>query len=276
MRILASEVMGSACHQVTSRITLEAPPPGESFAATLNQVSSTPPMEEILALLRDLIQRLRERLLEGTPFPLNTPPIQATRTMEEHTDVRIHGAVQTADGRNLGFAMDLHLRQEQVQTSISAALQDPLVLAYDGPSARLEGKRWNFDLDADGKQESLPGLAANSGLLVFDKDGDQLADDGRELFGATSGNGFQDLKGLDSDGNGWIDEGDPAFKQLKLWNPGEGKVLHSLQEKGIGALWTGSFASPFDLGQGQLRSTGLYLREKGGAGALQQVDFRIT
>ncbi len=275
MRILASEVMGVACHQVTFHSTVGATPPAESFAATLDQVSSTPPLDEILALLRDLLQRIRERLLGRTQPTASGTPVQATRTTEERTDVRIRGSVQTADGRNLGFAMDLHL-QQQVQTSTLAAFQDPLVLTYDGPSARFEGKRWDFDLDADGKSESLPGLTANSGLLVFDKDGDQVADDGGELFGARSGNGFQDLRVLDSDGNGWIDEGDPAFNQLKLWNPGEGKGLHSLQEKGIGALWTGALASPFDLGQGQLRSTGLYLHENGRAGALQQVDFRTT
>jgi hypothetical protein len=41
-----------------------------------------------------------------------------------------------------------------------------------------------------GKLESIPGLGASSGFLVFDRNANGKADDGSELFGATSGNGF--------------------------------------------------------------------------------------
>jgi hypothetical protein len=94
-----------------------------------------------------------------------------------------------------------------------------------------------------------------------------------------SGNGFADLRRLDEDRNGWIDENDSAWRQLAVWS-GEG--FASLAERQVGALYTGAVDAPFTLkGEdnallGQIRAAGLYLTEGGEVGHLQHVDLAVS
>ena len=74
-----------------------------------------------------------------------------------------------------------------------------------------------FDIDADGEEESISYLQGGSGYLALDKNGDGVINDGSELFGTKSGDGFADLAEYDADGNGWIDENDPIFDKLLIW-----------------------------------------------------------
>jgi hypothetical protein len=100
--------------------------------------------------------------------------------------------------------------------------------------------------------------------------------DGRELFGPQTGNGFAELASYDADHNGWIDENDPVFSKLRIWTQDR---LFTLSEKGIGAIATSSAETPFALKdgatslQGNIRSSGIYLSENGAAGTIQQVDL---
>lgn len=213
---------------------------------------------------------------------------QATErvAMIEHeaTAVCAVGQVRTADGRCLDFRLDLQLARRTVseqQTSSAGqmVLKDPLVLSFPGQAVELAERRFRFDLDADGRLDSLPQLAAGSGFLVFDRNDNGRADDGRELFGALSGDGFADLAALDGDGNGWVDAGDAAFTRLGVWT-GEG--MQSLAAAGIGALATAAVDALFSFRAGdggllgQLRSVGVYLSEQGRVGALQHVDLAVS
>jgi len=147
----------------------------------------------------------------------------------------------------------------------------------------LGAGRRTLDLDQDGQSETFSMLASGSGFLALDKDGDGKVSDGGELFGTQSGNGFADLAQYDEDGNGWIDEGDKAFAQLKIWAQDENgqDQLLSLTEAGVGALFLGSQSTEFSLKdnqqqlQGQVRQTGVFLRENGTAGTLQQIDLAV-
>jgi hypothetical protein len=158
-------------------------------------------------------------------------------------------------------------------------LRDPLVLSFDGKASELTDQRQSFDLDSDGKLESIPGLASSSGFLVFDRNGNGKADNGSELFGAKTGNGFAELAGFDMDRNGWIDEGDPVFSQLAIWS---GDSWSSLAGRGVGALYTGAVDAPFSLKNsangllGEIRAAGVYLNESGSVGSLQQVDLAVS
>lgn len=125
-------------------------------------------------------------------------------------------------------------------------------------------------------------LESGSGFLVLDLNGNGAVDDGAEMFGPVSGDGFAELASYDLDGSNWIDEGDPVFSELRVWvrNPGEDSLL-SLADTGVGAIHLGRTATPFSLTDsgnqllGAVRTTGLYLREDGTAGAVQQLDLSI-
>lgn len=211
-------------------------------------------------------------------------------TEAEYTSFSASGTVKTADGREIGFQLDLAMsRVYHEESSVSLRLGDaarkvdPLVLNFAGNAASLVDQRFAFDLDADGDDEQIARLASGSAYLVFDRNGDGRINDGRELFGPNSGDGFQEFAALDDDGNGWIDENDAAFEQLRLWQPdGEGGgALRTLADSGVGAIALARVASPFDLNThdnrmlGQVRSSGIFLHEDGRAGTIQQIDLTV-
>lgn len=202
----------------------------------------------------------------------------------ERTDVCGKGCVQTADGRQIAFDFSLNMSRDYSRTTLfddtgAMQLRDPLMLSFDGQVCDLSSERIAFDLDADGKAEQIPGMGKGSGFLVFDRNGNGKADDGSELFGVASGNGFADLARLDDDHNGWIDENDTAWRQLGVWSA---DGFSSLSGRQVGALYTGSTAAPFSLKTddnvllGQIRAAGVYLRESGEVGHLQQVDLALS
>lgn len=213
-------------------------------------------------------------------FAIDYQRVSETR---ETSDFAASGRVTLADGSSIEFSLSLSLeRVQREETSVSvrsgaaAQTKDPLILSF-GAGVKATGARTEFAL-TDG-MNSLPVLDG-AAYLVRDANGNGRADGGSELFGPASGDGFEELAKLDSDGNGWIDEGDAAFTQLKLWQPnaqGEGGLV-SLKQAGVGALYLGRVASPFTLADGsgqeqaKLRSSGVYLNEDGSAGALQQID----
>ncbi len=88
---------------------------------------------------------------------------------------------------------------------------------------------------------------------------------------------------LDSDNNGWIDENDAAFSELRVWTKdSSGKdQLSTLKQSKVGALNVASIATPFDIKdssnalQGQIRASGIFLQEDGKAGTLQQIDLTV-
>jgi hypothetical protein len=226
------------------------------------------------------------------------PRTLATMTWSETTVRRVEereattfegcGTVRCADGREIAFDLRLAMNRDFRQTELSredgtVVLRDPLAINFDGKAAELTGTKVAFDLDADGHAELVPELAAGCGWLCFDADQDGKIADGRELFGATgqnAGDGFADLARHDADGNGWIDDADPAFAAIGVWFP-DGR-LESLKTAGIGALHVGSVASPFALKdednalRGQVTRSGVWLREDGTAGTLQQVDVGVA
>jgi len=206
---------------------------------------------------------------------------------QESTRVTVQGSVHTADGRDIAFSLDLSMQREySVQLAAvagggDAPATDPLVVNFGGRAAELSDKTFTFDLDGDGSAETLRAPSSGSGFLVFDRNRNGQVDDASELFGPSSGDGFGDLAKLDADGNGWIDDADPAFARLATWDaPERGTgTLATLASHGVGALSTTAVASPFALKDaanatlGQVRATGVYLTESGQVGSLQQVDL---
>lgn len=212
-------------------------------------------------------------------------------TETEQTDFAASGVVRTAGGREISFNLSLSMARSYHEGSDASLrlgdatrnTKDPLVLNFNGKAAQLTSQRFKFDLDADGSKEEINFVAGGSGFLALDRNGDGKINDGSELFGARSGDGFQELAALDSDHNGWIDENDPAFKQLRVWtkdNAGQDQ-LTTLGGANVGALSLGRIVTPFDLKdggnalQGKIRSSGIFLQESGGAGTMQQIDLTV-
>jgi len=207
---------------------------------------------------------------------------------QENTLFSSVGTVRTADGREISFNVDLGMSRSFTQAYRQelnlAALQrtcDPLVINFDADTASLSDQKFRFDIDADGKEDNVSMLGAGSGYLALDKNGDGVINDGSELFGPQSGNGFQDLSAYDEDGNGWIDENDSIWSRLKIWcrNPDGTDSLYTLGEKGVGAICLQNAATDFSLkgnsGQdnGYIRSTGIFLYENGNVGTVQHLDL---
>ncbi len=203
------------------------------------------------------------------------------REEHESLDVSMNGSITTATQNisidiNLSFSRSFVV-QHQVERS---QFYDPLVINFDGTLPNLENKSFSFDIDCDGKSEQLSLLQSGNGFLALDANGNNKIDDGSELFGAKSGNGFVDLSSYDSDNNMWIDENDPILKDLRIWinNESENRLV-SLGELGIGALYLGYTKNPFDIKSdtnetlGRIRSNGLYLNENGTSGLITQIDF---
>jgi hypothetical protein len=199
------------------------------------------------------------------------------------------GVIKTADGREITFSTALNMSREfMTRTDISlragdAAAVDPLVINYDGGAPGLTGTKFSFDLDSDGKADQISFARPGSGFLSLDKNGDGVINDGGELFGPGTGNGFAELAQYDGDGNGWIDENDPIFDRLRIWTKDEAgrDVLFALGQKGVGAIYLGNIDTDFSIRdsanrpQAQMTTTGIFVKEDGTVGTVQQLDLVI-
>lgn len=211
-------------------------------------------------------------------------------THQEREDVSFlaAGVIKTADGQEIGFSLRLDMSREfatQRQIHIragDAALTDPLVINYGGNAAELSGGTFAFDIDSDGVEEDLPQLKAGRGFLALDTNGDGIINNGAELFGPRTGNGFEELAAYDADGNQWIDASDPIYDRLSILSVADGEArVQSLSSQEIGAIYLGNLAAPFDLRgtanelQGRISRTGLFVREDGSAGTVQHLDLVV-
>ncbi|NOZ11723.1 MAG: hypothetical protein GXP09_11860 [Gammaproteobacteria bacterium] len=206
----------------------------------------------------------------------------------ERTQFSATGSLKTADGREISIDLELTMSRRfasQMNINIDAgtALKDPLVINFNGTAAQLTETKFSFDIDADGRDDQIAFVGPNSGLLALDRNADGTINDGRELFGALSGDGFADLAAYDDDGNGFIDEADGVYQQLRVWTrdaEGQDQLL-SLGEANVGALYLQSVATPFDIRnsenivQAVIRASGIYLGEDGGVGSVQQLDLAV-
>ena len=213
-----------------------------------------------------------------------------TYSETEETGFHADGRACTEDGRTIDFNINILMSRSYMEymnvsiPTMADALCDPLVVNIGSDTADVRDQTFKFDLDADGTEDEISMLGKGSGFLALDKNGDGKINDGSELFGTKSGDGFGDLREYDSDGNGWIDENDDVFSKLKVWCKDEnGKdILMDLKEADIGAIFLGEQQTEFSLGgadgyrDGVIRSTGVFLREStGAAGTVQHVDLSL-
>jgi len=117
-------------------------------------------------------------------------------------------------------------------------------------------------------------------FLVYDRNNDGIINDGKELFGPTTGNGFAELSSYDDDGNGWIDESDSVFSKLKIWtkNEEDRDILFSLK---VGAVYLNSINSIFHIKNmnneeiAKIRKMSVFLYEDGNTGTAIHVGLKV-
>lgn len=198
------------------------------------------------------------------------------------------GTIKTADGKTISLQLNLNMsRSFSSESSLSIkagdALIDPLVINYDGKGVELDNNKISFDIDNDGKENSISFVKSGSGFLAFDKNKDGIINDGSELFGPSSGDGFLELSAFDTDQNMWIDENDEIYSKLRIWTKDEegNDQLFAIGEKGVGAIFLGSLNTPYELKSatnelnGKIQKTGIFLKEDGGAGTIHHVDLSV-
>ncbi|WP_310599299.1 hypothetical protein [Desulfobulbus sp.] len=284
----------------------------ESAEAEDSRLSDDSITDLNLRILKTLLEKLTGRKFETTEVPVaqqagqDQTPVQEggqggqlppgwglryerheTYHESESTTFNAQGTVVTADGQQIEIGIQLNMSRsftssmDEVLQIGQPALKDPLVINFNGTAAQLTQKTFSFDIDADGADNQIAFVGPGSGFLALDANNDGVINNGSELFGTKSGDGFADLAGHDSDHNGWIDENDSIFSRLRIWmktESGEDKLL-TLKDQGVGAIYLGRVDTPFSVKddsnalQGQVRATGLFLFEKGGTGTMQQLDL---
>lgn len=137
------------------------------------------------------------------------------------------------DQRGLELSVNIGQAPQQV---------DPLVLDLAGNGFSTSGlsRPVRFDLDADGRLDSISVPTGDDALLALDRNGNGRIDDGRELFGDQHGaaNGFAELARFDDNGDGRIDAADAVFDRLRLLRFDESgrQQLQPLSSAGVSAI----------------------------------------
>lgn len=216
-----------------------------------------------------------------------SPPIltyERMRSEESGMNLSFEGVLRTQEGADISFSLSIQWKQEFVETERirlqnGAEMEDPLIISLDGKPP-VSAEKFDFNLTSTAHQ--LNNLTAGSGYLVNDRNANGKADNGLELFGPKTSDGFAELAAYDDDGNGWIDSADTVFKQLYLWSPqqGDGEMV-SLEQVGIGAISLSPVnidytqKSGIDTPLARFKEAGVAVGEKGEAYGVFSIDLAV-
>lgn len=208
---------------------------------------------------------------------------------EELMSFSADGFVRTEDGREINFRFEFSLKRSYFSENRltfragDALYVDPLVINFENNTVELTDRKYDFDIDSDGKPDKISFVRPGSGFLAIDLNGDGIINNGSELFGTRTGNGFLELATFDYDRNGWIDESDSVFKRLLVWSKDlDGNdVISSLVDKRIGAIYLNSINAIFHIKdienkeQGLIKKAGIFLKEDGKVGSVMHLDLTV-
>ena len=256
----------------------------------------------IKELLSQMIARRREFLNYLLSLPFNshsssggiyvvkTESYSYSYQEDEATYFKADGKVATEDGRSIDFNVDMLMTRSFSENytyereSISEVFKDPLVINVKGGPVTLKDQTITFDIGSDGELDNLAILGEYCGYLALDKNEDGVINDGSELFGAKTGQGFDELAVFDMDGNGWIDENDEIFDKLRIWSRDADGSDHlvGIGVAGVGAICLSNVSTNFSIKNevnetlGRVINSGVVLMEDGGVATVQQVDMAVT
>lgn len=184
--------------------------------------------------------------------------------------------------RTQSFSMEIQLEfkfeyQETVAVSQKGVQEsDPIVLDLDGDGIELthysQGAR--FDIRGNGQQVQTAFVTGGDAFLAMDRNDNGKIDGGQELFGDQLGavNGFEELRKLDSNGDGRINKLDKDFDKLLLFKDNgngitEAGELVSLSEGGVAEIDLGyRHVNHVAQGGNRLAQLASYLRADGTRG----------
>ena len=194
----------------------------------------------------------------------------------EATSFRASGSVTTADGRQIDFSQALDLarayaRTETISLRLTGTLDPKAAASAASPAAA----------PVPAAPATQQALSLGGSVLAYDANGDGKIDPKTELLGQ-SGDGFAELAKYDDDKNGFIDEGDQIFSKLALVDrTAGGLTATTLTAKGVGAIYTGSVATPYTVTDtanqplAQIARSGVFINENGSTGIAQQVNVLV-
>ena len=255
-----------------------------------NKLSASNQFKQIGASNKVSIPSLKKTNQDAATVLKRITAVSGFQDEIEQTAYQANGVVTTKDGRNIEFGITVEMSRSFCQKFESVTMEDfvltdPLVINLNSNVVKVTDQKFLFDLDSTGENEEMSFAGAGSGFLALDKNGDGVINDGSELFGTKSGDGFKDLSLYDQDGNGWIDEADDIFKHLRVWTKDEKgqDYLMSLKAADVGAIYLNSASTEFSLNEMEsnktnavIRNTGVYLKESTGmVGTIQHVDFAV-
>ena len=206
----------------------------------------------------------------------------------EQLSFSAQGVINTADGQTVEFDLQLEITREYYRESNvsiragDAVKKDPLVINFAGTAAQLTDTKFAFDLAGTGTKDDISFIRPGSGFLTLDRNGNGNVDNGSELFGTRSGDGFADLAQYDQDANQWIDANDSIFGDLRVWSKDSQGADLSVDVGGARCRRAvpGSRRNAVCAEERPQRSARASpqhgrLFKDGGAGTLQQVDLAI-
>ncbi|MBN2311328.1 MAG: hypothetical protein JXR94_20290 [Candidatus Hydrogenedentes bacterium] len=150
----------------------------------------------------------------------------------------------TVQYQSFSFNMQLEFEFEFESTEV-VQQSDPIIFDLDNDgfemSSYANGAR--FDIEGNGAAVTTAFVNGGDAFLAMDRNGNGVIDSGQELFGDQHGaaNGFEELRKLDSNHDGRINELDDDFDNLVLFkDDGDGVTedgeLIGLAEAGISEI----------------------------------------
>lgn len=254
----------------------------------LNQLDEI--ANEVFSLMHDLVQgggELRERLQKfiGELEALGLFGNGEAPALPEG----MAGTSQTQfQAQNSVIQMEFEFEYTEITPFREQIVQeaDPIVVDLDGDGIELtshhNGAR--FDITGTGNTVTTAFVTGADAFLAIDRNGNGRIDNGTELFGDQNGaaNGFEELRKLDSNGDGRINRLDDNFEILRLWrDDGDGNTedgeLITLAQGGVEEIALGyRNVNQVAAGGNRIEQIASFLRNDGSRGTAADAILNFT
>lgn len=200
-------------------------------------------------------------------------------TFSASGNVTLSNGEQTEFNFSMAYSREYESYSERVMSL--EELQDPLIINFSDQPMSLSSETMEFDLNMDGEVDNIATLSEGAAFIALDKNNNGIIDDGSELFGAQTGDGFAELAQYDDNQDGYINNKDQIFSQLLVWQPGVGSGISKLSDSSVDTLVLQTVNTEFTFKDennntlGQMRKSSVYANNDGSVGSLHQVDLKI-